>query len=192
MAKFRALAMCASLGVCAGTTAAPLPGRNLDFAAWSAAGAPEGWGFSPTPGYRIERDCASAPSGLPCAIRIEGKPTSSSSQPLGQAIAPGSSLGAGALLTGWVRTQDVVGQAALWLRVDGEGGRMFKLDNMGERGVKGTQGWSRVSVQVPVAGNAHMLAFGVMLSGSGTAWFADLRLTSDESVKTPPYDGRAK
>ncbi len=180
------LATCAGLGLCVVSGAAPLPGKNLDFQAWTAEGHAEAWSVKLEPGFAVIRDCASAPWGLPCAVKVEGGKGAAGRQSLAQSTAPGASLGKRALLTGWIRTEGATEGASLWLgTVDSSGARIEVDDMATSRPVKGTIEWTRFSVQVPVAGNAHSLEYGVMLAGNGTAWFADLRLTSIDDAKAP-------
>ncbi len=182
----RALAAGAWLGACALAGAAPLPGKNLDFQAWTADGQAEGWIANAEPGYVVSRDCASAPWGLPCAVKIVGKRGAEGRQRLEQSVAPGLSVGKKALLTGWIRTEGAPVGASLWLASVDAQGRTLSVDDMAaSRPVKGTSEWMRFSVQVPVVANANSLGYGVMLSGTGSAWFADLRLTSIEPVPAP-------
>lgn len=100
-------------------------------------------------------------------------------------------LGRTLRLTGWIRTENVsAGSAGLWLRVDG-GGRILQLDNMSQRGARGTTPWTRYVVELPVDSGATGVCFGVLHPGSGTAWFDSLRLevvgpTMARRVATPP------
>src|SRR3954468_1191270 len=81
-------------------SAATLPGKNMDFHAWTADGKPEGWGGTDQTGFRISRDCENPPPGILCAVKIAGANEGSAFQPLAQTIPPGASLGHGAILTG--------------------------------------------------------------------------------------------
>jgi erythromycin esterase len=85
-------------------------------------------------------------------------------------------LGRSVRLTGWIRTDSVIaGYAGLWMRIDG-GGRVLHLDNMGERGPRGTTPWARYVIELPVDSGATNIIFGALHPGSGTAWFDSLRL----------------
>ncbi len=181
-----ALAAFACLGASVLAGAAPLPGKNLDFRAWTADGNAEGWIVNAEPGYVVSSDCAGAPWGLPCALKIVGSPGPRGRQRLEQSVAPGLSLGKRALLTGWIRTEGAPMGASLWLRsVDAQGGTLEIDDMAASRPVKGTTDWMRFSVAVPVAANAYSLGYGVTLAGAGSAWFADLRLTSIDPIAAP-------
>lgn len=78
-------------------------------------------------------------------------------------------------LSGWTKTQDVEDWAGLWMRVDGtQPGEVLAFDNMGERPLKGTQDWTQVEIVLDVPEEATNLAFGVLLSGTGTVWLDGL------------------
>lgn len=94
------------------------------------------------------------------------------SQPYALNRARGRSL----RLTGWIRTDSVVGYAGLWARVDGPGGTMLALENMARRGPRGTTPWTRYEVEVLVDSSATGVVFGILHPGSGTAWFDSLGL----------------
>ena len=51
--ELRALAACAGLGLCTVAGGAPLPGKNLDFQAWTAEGKPEGWNIREQAAYVV-------------------------------------------------------------------------------------------------------------------------------------------
>ncbi|MEM6288387.1 MAG: erythromycin esterase family protein [Bacteroidota bacterium] len=79
-------------------------------------------------------------------------------------------------LSGYIRTEGVEEEfAGLWVRVDGPTG-MVSLDNMGDRGPRGTTPWRRYVVEADVPIDARGVAFGALKPGDGTAWFDDLVL----------------
>lgn len=82
-------------------------------------------------------------------------------------------------LAGYLKTEAADPGAGLWLRVDAAGGAVA-LDNMGDRKVAGTAGWTRCEVMLDVPADAVRLAFGVLQYGAGTVWADDLEL---EAVK---------
>lgn len=176
--------------------AAPLPVQNASFAEWTdGESAPRAWGFRRTEGFTMAKECAVRSPEAGCTLRIVGQPGAAGFQSLGQSAHPGASAGHGAILSARVRTRDVAGRAALWLRVDGPGGTMLALENMDKRPLSGTRDWERIEIRVPVAPNAQSIAFGVFLMGSGSAWFTDLALEEDLSVDTtspPPRPPRAQ
>jgi erythromycin esterase len=165
--------------------AAELTAKNLDFARWDARERPEGWGVQPSAHYAVARDCEAGREGR-CALRIssQGAVPEGEFQPLGQSIGPGPAAGRGLRLSGWIRTSGVTaGWAGLWMRVEVER-KVIVLDNMLKDGPRGTTGWKRFEVVVPVAKNATLVALGVLLVGPGTAWFDSLELELDASMTT--------
>jgi erythromycin esterase-like protein len=81
--------------------------------------------------------------------------------------------------SGYIKTEGVTsGYAGLWWRVDGPAG-VLAFDNMQSRGVKGTTGWTRYTIELPVDASAKNINFGAILPGNGTAWFDALTIELD-------------
>ncbi|HEX4332273.1 MAG TPA: erythromycin esterase family protein [Usitatibacter sp.] len=182
----RAVAAVAALSfACA--QAALLDSANLGFESWSDEGHPDHWGVGAGT-FHVRRDCDMAHEGR-CSARFDAIATATREfASLGQGVAPGAAAGHRLKLSGWIRTRDVSdGYAGLWLRVDGRRGSVLGLENMHEGGARGTTDWRRFEASVPVVPNAARVVFGVLMTGSGTAWFDDLSLEVDESVDVPPY-----
>lgn len=163
--------------------ASEVPLANPRFEAWSADGKPEGWGLATVPDYRARRDCEAGSEGR-CVLRLESLPGATRAFiPVGQFVGIEQVGGHLAKLSGRIRTEKVEeGWAGLWVRVDGHN-KMLRLENMFKFGPRGTTDWRRFEVSMPVAPNARGIALGVLLSGFGTAWFDDLKLEVDRSVK---------
>jgi erythromycin esterase len=103
--------------------------------------------------------------------------------PISQRIGLGAAAGHRLTLSGMIRTENVAGGiAALWLRADAPAGPPLGFDNMRNSAPSGTTGWAPFSVTIPVPRNAAGIVFGVMLTGTGTAWFDQLTLSADQSV----------
>ena len=81
-------------------------------------------------------------------------------------------------LRGFLRTEDVSGFAGLWMREDGDTPALA-FDNMQQRHLKGTNEWTEYSIKLPVHPDAKRLVFGVLVTGTGTAWADDLQLLVD-------------
>jgi erythromycin esterase len=163
----------------------PLPVNNLKLEAWDAARTrPEGWWIAGTGGYKSSADCEARPGR--CVLRFESEgdaPVAGRFVPLGQAMPSSVAAGHALRLTGWIRTRDVQGWAGLWMRVDAPGRPPVAFDNMNDRGPRGTTEWRRFELELPVAPGSSQVVFGVLLSGSGVAWFDDLDLQVDTSVR---------
>lgn len=151
-------------------------GSNLGFEARSGVDAerPDGWQFRPagsgvsldTIAYegrlslRITRDAAG-----PATVAMQSMPAASLSPP------------ARIRLSGYVRTREVgEGTARLWLVVHGAAQPMLFADDTAGRGVEGTQGWTRYTIEAPLPPEAALIQFGVLLDGVGAAWFDALEL----------------
>jgi hypothetical protein len=78
-------------------------------------------------------------------------------------------------VSGWIKTDNVNGFAAIWWRVDGASG-VLSLDNMAQTGPRGTMDWAQYSFERDVSDAGQSITFGVFLAGTGTAWFDGLRI----------------
>ncbi|MCE7973647.1 MAG: hypothetical protein DYG92_04870 [Leptolyngbya sp. PLA1] len=101
------------------------------------------------------------------------------------ALARGSRL----TLTGKLRTRDVIGHAALWMRVDDAGGNVLAFDNMHTRGRTGTTDWTACTIELDVPASAHAIYFGILAPiSAGTAWYDDLSLSLPDRTLSLPGD----
>lgn len=82
------------------------------------------------------------------------------------------------VLSGWIRTEGVEGWAGLWMREDGRGGAV-QFAGMHDRGISGTTPWTEYRLRLPLDRKARTFVFGALLTGRGTIWADDLRLTVD-------------
>ena len=80
--------------------------------------------------------------------------------------------------TGWVRTENVNGAAAIWLREDGATPNLAFATTQGLN-VNGTQSWTQYAISVSALDEGTSLSFGFLLSGTGRAWVDDLQLLAD-------------
>jgi erythromycin esterase-like protein len=81
--------------------------------------------------------------------------------------------------SGYIKTENVTaGYAGLWWRVDGAS-RMLALDNMSDRGAKGTTDWKQYVIELSVDSSVRNINFGALMNGDGTAWFDDLTIELD-------------
>ena len=85
--------------------------------------------------------------------------------------------------SGAIRTASLDGFAGLWWRADGPDG-VLVFDNMQARAPKGTTEWTRHEIVLDIPRETINVNFGVLMPGTGTAWFDDLRLEIDGK----PYD----
>lgn len=76
----------------------------------------------------------------------------------------------------WLKTADLRERAALWMRVDDARDEVLVIDNMDRRPLRGTADWGRYEVVLDVPEQGAVIHFGVLLSGAGTTWMADVAL----------------
>ena len=88
---------------------------------------------------------------------------------------PDKYLGKRVRMTGLVKSENVTTWAGLWLRVDQSGSQQpLSFDNMGDRPIKGTTGWTRYEIVLDVPSNASLIAYGALLDGTGQIWFDNI------------------
>jgi hypothetical protein len=108
----------------------------------------------------------------------------------------------------WIKTENVRnGYAGLWWRVDGPGEgtnrTVLAFDNSMARsidgkpdtgngtlrGATGTTPWTRYEFELPVGKTATNINFGVLFSGTGTAWVDAMKVELDgEPYSNPLFD----
>lgn len=74
-------------------------------------------------------------------------------------------------MAGYAKSDQLEGWAGFWMRVDGADTQVLRFDNMADRAIKGSTGWTKYQVVLDIPENAENIAFGVLLDGSGQAWF---------------------
>jgi len=81
--------------------------------------------------------------------------------------------------SGYIKTEGITrGYAGLWWRIDGASGPL-KLDNMSDRGPRGTIPWMLYEISMPVPADVKNINFGVLHPGDGSAWFDSLQVEID-------------
>jgi hypothetical protein len=76
-------------------------------------------------------------------------------------------------LSAFAKAANIKNWAGIWMRVDGQAGRMLGFDNMQNRPVQGTTDWDRHDIVLEVPEEALYIAFGVLLAGRGQIWVDD-------------------
>jgi hypothetical protein len=99
---------------------------------------------------------------------------------------PDKYLGKRVRMTAYIKSEKISGWAGLWFRVDQAGSsRPLAFDNMQDRAIKGTTGWTKYEIVLVVPENASLLAYGALLSGKGQIWFSNVTFEIvDDTVKT--------
>lgn len=80
--------------------------------------------------------------------------------------------------SGYIKTENVSDYAGFWWRADREN-QAPAFANLGDAAPKGTTDWKRYELELHVPVNARAIYFGALLSGSGTAWYDDLKIEID-------------
>lgn len=79
---------------------------------------------------------------------------------------PEKYLGKRVRMTGFVKSENVEEWAGLWLRVDQAASQQsLSFDNMGDRPIKGTTGWTKYVIVLDVPANASLIAYGALCMG---------------------------
>ena len=79
-------------------------------------------------------------------------------------------------ITFWVKTKNVKGMVAPWMRVDDKSGETIAFDNMCERFIKGTTDWNQYSIVLDVPPDSSGIYFGIIISGKAQLWLDDIEV----------------
>lgn len=164
-----------------------LPLDNPQFRDWdSAHGRPALW-YVNLKGYAAEQVCDAAPP-APCAVKLSATASRATGQfgALYHDLPVAAAGGHAVTLSGRIRTQAVKdGWAGLFLDVEARG-QLVAYKNSGENGARGDMEWREFSIRVPVAPNAETVLVGTLMTGTGSAWFSDLKVVVDGESKVAP------
>lgn len=147
----------------------------LGFEGGTADDLPRGWIASSAQEVRTDAEIRHSGQRSLRIARTEKSPGSFSTSTM---VLPMTFAGSRMELSGYLRTEDVQGRAALWVRQDGDR-RGLVLETMRRQPVQGNSEWARYTVAVPIHSGARRLFLGVLLEGTGTAWADDLQITID-------------
>lgn len=78
--------------------------------------------------------------------------------------------------SGYLRAELAAQRLALWMRVEGEDGKILAFDNMDERPATGTTSWKKYEIVLDVPEAAQHIALGAHFEGKGQIWVDDLKL----------------
>jgi len=91
------------------------------------------------------------------------------------------------MLTGYVKSKNVIQMAGLWMRIDDNQNppKILGFDNMNDRPIKGNSAWKKYSVVLDVPSNSSSINFGILLNGTGEVWLSNLKFEIvDKKVAT--------
>lgn len=152
---------------------------NLDFEAFTSDLKPKGWHLGGM-GYEIVIDRQVVYSGK-VSLRLECNNSTKSQFGVATSRFPiDHARGKKLKYSGMIKTENVKdGFAGLWWRVDGEKGVVLAFDNMAGRGPVATTPWHQYVIEMDIPPKGTNINFGVILVGTGKAWFDDLRIALD-------------
>jgi Peptidase family S41 len=148
--------------------------RELTFEGDQTTGTPAGW----TAPAGVAFADAEVVHGGRGSVRIERQPGAQGEFSGILKAIPLDVAGQTVELRGFLRTKNVNGSVALWLREDGDRPNLA-FDTTQNRQVSGTNDWQEHRVSVPIKPEGRQLFFGVLVAGSGTVWADDLELLVD-------------
>ena len=138
---------------------------------------PQGWflaGSKPAD-YDSGVDAQTVYGGQPSAYLKSKSPAIVGFGTLMQSFKAEEYLGKRIRFSAFVKTDAVQDWAGLWLRVDGPKGSLA-FDNMQTRSIKGTTAWQNYEVVLDVPAEAKGIAFGILMSGTGSAWINSVKM----------------
>jgi hypothetical protein len=144
------------------------PGRRSD---------PEGWFTFQHAGdksYNFTLD-TSDPHGGSRSLRIENV----GPEPYGavaQSVEAAAHAGKVARYSAWMKTRDANDTGAVLTILVLANGAVVAQNFMADAPVKGSKGWARYTITLPVAKNAERVEIGAMMQGKGSLWLDDVEL----------------
>lgn len=140
-------------------------------------GDPEGWFSFQHAGnlsYRFVVDTAQ-PHGGTRSLRIDNV----GPEPYGaiaQIVEGAPHVGKVARLSGWLRTRDASDDGAGLTLLVLQSGYTLAYNYMSDAAVKGTTGWTRYTITLPVSKGADRIEVGARMKGRGSLWLDDVEL----------------
>lgn len=152
---------------------------NLDFEDALPGGKPKFW-MAGGMGYEALVDETGRISGKSC-LRLESVSPNRTFGVATSFFPVESARGKKLHYSGFIKTEDVEdGHAGLWWRVDGvQQSTVVAFDNMAARGPRGTTDWQEYVIELDIPEHGSNINFGVLLTGTGKAWFDDLQILLD-------------
>jgi erythromycin esterase-like protein len=84
------------------------------------------------------------------------------------------------VFSGWIRTERIRnGWAGLWMKAVTPDSPTVGFQNMRENGPQGTAEWKHYAISIDVPANAVVVPFGMLMTGTGSAWFEGLQAMVD-------------
>ncbi len=147
----------------------------LGFENSSLSALPAGWVGFPTDTIFVESRVVHSGN---YSARIERNASSSGTFSYISAALPLDFEGKTIEWRGFIKSENVNGHVALWLREDGDT-QSLAFASLQGLNLNGTRDWAEYSVSVSVVPQGKQLVFGFLLSGTGKGWVDDLSLLVD-------------
>jgi DNA-binding winged helix-turn-helix (wHTH) protein len=138
-----------------------------------------GWllsGSNPS-NYEMGVDPQASYHGSPSTYLKAKQPSMEGFGTLMQQFGTGQYAGKRLRLTAFVKAEEVRDWAGLWIRVE-RGPTIVSFDTMQDQPIKGTTNWQNYEVFLDVPRDATQIAFGILLSKSGTVWLNSVKFES--------------
>jgi hypothetical protein len=94
-------------------------------------------------------------------------------------------------MEGYAKSKGVRGWAGFWMRVDGPSEVRRGFDNMQDRPIKGSTGWTKYRIVLDVPEDSVDIAFGVLLSSEGQVWVDEIDFDiAGDDISTTELKGK--
>ena len=93
-----------------------------------------------------------------------------------QSVVAAPYVGKVARYSAWLKTRDASENGAVLTILVLANGAVVSQNFMAEAPVKGSKGWTRYTITLPVPGNAERVEIGAMMQGKGSLWLDDVEL----------------
>ena len=140
---------------------------HLNFSGWLLSG-------SNPSNYEMGVDPQASYHGFPSTYLKAKQPSMDGFGTLMHQFGAGQYAGKRLRLSAFVKAEEVSDWAGLWMRVE-RGPTIVSFDKMQDRPIKGTTAWQNYEVVLDVPRDATQIAFGVLLSKSGTVWLNSVK-----------------
>jgi hypothetical protein len=98
-------------------------------------------------------------------------------------------LGTRIKMTGYIKSENVVDWAGMWLRIDSKTqGESLGFDNMQDRPITGNSDWTKCEIVMDVPMESITLNFGALISGTGKIWFDNVSFEILDNVSPKTSD----
>lgn len=125
---------------------------------------PKGWfpsGSNPT-GYEMSIDNSTFQNGHSSAYIKSKSPKENQFGTLMQTISAQNYMDKRLQLSCYIKSEDIKGLSAMWMRIDGENRQLLEFDNMRGRSIKGTTDWKKYEIVLDVPTNSKTINYGII------------------------------